>query len=189
MAESDVKLFLTGRHLDVTDHLRKYVDEKINKITRFFDRVNEAHVVLTQEKYRYLAEITIVAANGMSFSGSAETGDLLLSIDNTLEVLKRQVRKKKEKKFESKRHRGAEKIKAEISQREESEPYAAEFEEQPRIIKTDEYATKPMSIDEAAMQLKLGQENFIVFLNSQTNGVNVLYRLDDGNFGLIEPEF
>jgi len=189
MAENEIKLLITGRHLDVGDHVRDYIEEKINKLKRYFEIVNEAHVVLTHEKYRYLAEITLVATNGMSFSASDETNDLILSIDNAFEVLKRQVRKKKEKKYDSKRHRGAERG-IEVHESEDMNLMPADGGDEPRIIRTREYDTKPMTLDEAALQMKSGKnKKILVFMNSITDRVNVLYSRDDGNFGLIEPDF
>lgn len=188
-----IKLFVTGRHLEITREVRNYVEEKIGKLTKYMDIVNEAHVVITHEKYRYLAEITILAANGMSFSAKEETGDLLLSIDNTFEVLKRQVKKQKGKKFVAKRHRASSRnMKENLALEEENEDETTpviDMGKKPEIIHTRKFAPKPMSVEEASDQMFLNNDNFIVFLNSQTNGVNVLYRRTDGNLGLIEPDF
>ena len=98
-------------------------------------------------------------------------------------------KKKKGKRYDSKRQRGTENFPDNNIPAESDEKSYMELLEEPRIIRTREFATKPMSVDEAAMQLRLNNDNFLVFMNSYSNNVNVLYRRNDGNFGLIEPEF
>jgi len=114
-----------------------------------------------------------------------ETDDMYASIDKVAVKLERQIQKYKEKYFQ-KPHPGTEKIglaNKEIDT-EDNEP-----DKITKIVKTKRFAIKPMSVEEAAMQMDLLGHNFFVFANDNTNKVNVLYKRKDGNFGLIEPEF
>jgi putative sigma-54 modulation protein len=110
---------------------------------------------------------------------------MYLAVDTVIEKIERQVKRQKDKDSDRK-GRFANKTQDLVStETVESE----EFKAPPKVIRTQRMAIKPMSIDEAAMQLGLTKEDFLAFLNSETNQMNVMYKRRDGNYGLIEPEF
>ena len=179
-----MKITFKGKHIEVTDAMRNYIEKRLNKIDRHFDHILEVIVTLSVEKNRQIVEATLQASRAL-IRAEEETDDMYTSIDKVADKLERQIKKYKEKYFQ-KPHPGTEKVglaNEEINA-EDSEP-----DKIAKIVKTKRFAIKPMSVEEAAMQMDLLGHNFFVFANDNTNKVNVLYKRKDGDFGLIEPEF
>jgi putative sigma-54 modulation protein len=179
-----MKITFKGKHIEVTDAMRNYMEKRLNKIDRHFDHILEVIVTLSVEKNRQIVEATLQASRAL-IRAEEETDDMYTSIDKVADKLERQIKKYKEKYFQ-KPHPGTEKVglaNKEVNA-EDSEP-----DKIAKIVKTKRFAIKPMSVEEAAMQMDLLGHNFFVFANDNTNKVNVLYKRKDGNFGLIEPEF
>jgi len=179
-----MNIIFKGKHIEVTEALRNYAEKKLSKIERHFDHILEVIVTLSVEKNRQIVEVTL-QTNRALIRAEEETNDMYTSIDKVADKLERQIQKYKEKYFQ-KSYPNTNDI--ELANEEIS------FEESksskvPKIVKTKRFAIKPMSIEEAAMQMDLLGHNFFVFANDNTNKVNVLYKRKDGSFGLIEPEF
>ncbi|MCL4476366.1 MAG: ribosome-associated translation inhibitor RaiA [Nitrospirae bacterium] len=172
-----MNIIVNGRHLEVTPALKNYAEEKLKKFDRYLSHITEAVVTLTVEKYRHKAEV-LLKANGLLIQAEGVTGEIYSSIDEVVEKLEKQVKKYKEKMVS---HRKGEGKAAASPASENTEP------EQGKIIKRKRFDMKPMSPDEAAMQMELLDKDFFVFSNQGTGEINVIYRRDDGNFGLIEP--
>ncbi len=172
-----MNVIVTGRHLDVTPALKKYAEEKIKKFNRYLSNISEAIVTLSVEKYRHKVEV-LLKVNGVLIQAEGITGEIYSSIDEVVEKLERQVKRYKEKLVSHRKGEG----KAGVTQLE-----ATAVEETGRIIKNKKFELKPMSPDEAAMQMELLDKNFFVFTNDSSGNINVIYRRRDGNFGLIEP--
>ncbi len=179
-----MKIIFKGKHIEVTDAMRNYIEKRLNKIERHFDHILEVIVTLSVEKNRQIVEATLQASRAL-IRAEEETDDMYASIDKVADKLERQIRKYKEKYFQ-KPHPSSERkgLVNEGVNIEDSEP-----DKIAKIVKTKRFAIKPMSVEEAAMQMDLLGHNFFVFANDNTNKVNVLYKRKDGNFGLIEPEF
>ncbi|MBU4227154.1 ribosome-associated translation inhibitor RaiA [bacterium] len=179
-----MKIIFKGKHIEVTDAMRNYIEKRLNKIERHFDHILEVIVTLSVEKNRQIVEATLQASRAL-IRAEEETDDMYASIDKVVDKLERQIQKYKEKYFQ-KPHPGSERkgLVNEGANIEDSEP-----DRITKIVKTKRFAIKPMSVEEAAMQMDLLGHNFFVFANDDTNKVNVLYKRKDGNFGLIEPEF
>lgn len=179
-----MKIIFKGKHIEVTDAMRNYIEKRLRKIERHFDHILEVIVTLSVEKNRQIVEATLQASRAL-IRAEEETDDMYTSIDRVVDKLERQIQKYKEKYFH-KPHPGKEKkgLVNEGANVEDSEP-----DKIAKIVKTKRFAIKPMSVEEAAMQMDLLGHNFFVFANDNTNKVNVLYKRKDGNFGLIEPEF
>jgi len=179
-----MKIIFKGKHIEVTDAMRNYIEKRLNKIERHFDHILEVIVTLSVEKNRQIVEATLQASRAL-IRAEEETDDMYTSIDKVADKLERQIQKYKEKYFQ-KPHPGTEREglfnKGVNVEDNESNKIA-------KIVKTKRFAIKPMSVEEAAMQMDLLGHNFFVFANDNTNKVNVLYKRKDGNFGLIEPEF
>jgi putative sigma-54 modulation protein len=179
-----MKIIFKGKHIEVTDAMRNYIEKKLNKIERYFDHILEVIVTLSVEKSRQIIEVTL-QTNRALIRAEEETDDMYTSIDKVADKLERQIKKYKEKYFQ-KPHPSTEKTGL---ANKEIDAEDSEQDKIAKIVKTKRFAIKPMSVEEAAMQMDLLGHNFFVFANDNTNKVNVLYKRKDGNFGLIEPEF
>ncbi|MEN6438368.1 MAG: ribosome-associated translation inhibitor RaiA [Syntrophobacter sp.] len=177
-----MQINVSFRHIEASDPLKLYAEDKISRVKRFLKEPIEAHVVLKVEKFRHIAEVSIDAP-GLHLNGAEETDDMYSSIDLLVDSLEGQVKKGKSKVMR-RRPAGFDKESA-VQAEPAGESIAAEDEEQ-RIIRAEQVYAKPMDLDEAVMQLNLTTGEFIVFTNRRTNRINVLYRRKDGNLGLIE---
>lgn len=171
-----MNIIVMGRHLEITPALKTYAEKKIKRFDRFLSNIAEAIVTITVEKYRHKVEV-LMKANGVLIQAEGVTGDVYSSIDEVTEKLERQVKKYKEKIVS---HRKAEGKTGVITAE-------AVLPETGRIIKNKRFELKPMSPDEAALQMELLDKDFFVFANDNSGDINVIYRRKDGNFGLIEP--
>jgi putative sigma-54 modulation protein len=172
-----MNIIITGRHLDITPALKKYAEEKIKKFSRYLSNISEAIVTLSVEKYRHKVEV-LLKVNGVLIQAEGITGEIYSSIDEVVEKLERQIKKYKEKLVS---HRKGEGKAGGVR------PEFFSVEEAGRIIKNKKFELKPMSPDEAAMQMELLDKDFFVFTNDGSGNINVIYKRKDGNFGLIEP--
>jgi putative sigma-54 modulation protein len=176
-----MNIIVNGRHLDITPALKSYAEEKVRKFERYLSDISEAVVTLSiEKKYRHKAEV-LLKANGMLIQAEGVTGEIYSSIDEVSEKLERQVKKYKEK-LQSFRKGG----KTSEASRKPSLS-ADKGQETGRIIKNKRFELKPMSPDEASMQMELLDKDFFVFVNDKSGDINVIYLRQDGNFGLIEP--
>ena len=171
-----MNIIVNGRNIDVTPALRKYAEDKISRFERYLSNITEAIVTMTVEKYRHKVEV-LLKANGVLIQAEGITGEIYSSIDDVVEKLEKQVKKYKEKMVS---HRKGE-VKVAAT------PVSESAAETGRIIKVKRFDMKPMSPDEAAMQMELLDKDFFVFSNLSSGEINVIYRRKDGNFGLIEP--
>ncbi len=174
-----MNITVNGRHMDMTDALKSYAVDKVGKLEKYLQEGAEATVTLAVEKYRHKAEVQI-KTNGIIIQAQDETEEMYASIDKVLDKIERQVKKYKEK-LKAKKGRGEEK----------GAFYEAEAEGEreriPEIIKTKRFDMKPMTSEEAVMQMDLLDKDFFVFSNVSTGALSVIYRRKDGNVGLIEP--
>jgi len=182
-----MNLMVTGRHMDVTDALKSYVEGGLLKIRNHFDKVIDANVVLSVEKHRHIAEISL-HANGIRIHGRESSPDMYASVDAVLHKLDRQVRRYKDR-INSHQPRIS---KEEIAYHHEViQPVdgaeLADDENKHHVVMREKVPVKPMSVDEAVMQLELVDDRFLVFTNADTQQINVIYARDDGMYGLIEP--
>lgn len=175
-----MRISVTFRHLDPSEALKDYVRQKLSKVRKYFDGHIEANAVLSVEKFRKIAEVTVTSGR-FTVNCTEETEDMYQSIDKVVDKVERQVKRQRQK----------------VARRKGPDPDRVEFERQvareesmdweERIVKTDNIFAKPMSLEEAVLQMDLNKgAEFLVFSNASTRKVNVLYRRKDGNFGLIE---
>ena len=192
-----MRLELTGRHVTITPVVRKAVDERLTHTLRLLnDSAVSAQVVLTKEKSRLHADVTVHARGEKFLRGEATGRDMTLALGGACDKIDQQARKLKSKWRERKRS-GVSAGKAASATplpgraarafaggsddtREPSRPG--------RIVRMRRYAVKPMTIEDAAAEIGDGQDAVIVFRNSSSDMVTVLFRRPDGNLGLIEPE-
>ncbi|MGB4440081.1 MAG: ribosome-associated translation inhibitor RaiA, partial [Sedimentibacter sp.] len=160
--------------------LKEVAIKKLKRLDKFFQQDIEAKVVLSVEKKIHKVEVTI-PFNGRIVRVEEYSDDMYNAIDEAVESLEQQIRKYKTK-LQDKRHI-SESIKFE-----NIEPLDEEDDEEFKVVKTNRFAIKPMNIEEAILQMDLLKHNFFVFLNADTEDVNVVYKRKDENYGLIEPE-
>lgn len=177
-----MNVIVTGRHVEVTDALKKYATDKIGKFDRFEANITEANFVFSLEKHNHRVEASL-KVNGHSIQADSVTEEMYSSVDEVLDKLGRQIRKMKDK-TESRRKANDRQSRTLATAGEES---LLEAGPAPLIIKSGRFDPKPMTAEEAAMQLDVLDQNFFVYVDSISNGVNVVYRRKDGNVGLVEP--
>ena len=171
-----MQITIRGKNMEVTPALKEYVEKRLRKVDKYFDGPVVMQVTLSMEKDRRIVEVT-VPLNGMLLRGEEETGDMYSSIDLVLEKLEKQIEKYKT--------RLTKRVKT--VQDKEIEPRDYDKDE-PRIVRVKRFAIKPMTADEAVLQMNLLGHDFFMFRNAETEQVSVVYRRKDGNYGLIEPE-
>lgn len=176
-----MKIVVSGRNVEVTSGLKQYVEKKLSKMEKYFKPEVEAHVTLSVQRNWQIVEVTI-PFNGVILRGEESNNDMYASIDIVSDKLERQVRKQKTK-LERRKYGDSLRFQdiPDISSKEK--------EEEPKIVRTKKFAIKPMSEEEAVLEMELLGHNFFVFENADSREVNVVYKRKDGNFGLIEPEF
>jgi len=188
-----MNIVINGKHVELTEALTSYVTEKFSKLTNYFEHIIEVDVTLSVEQTknkedRQVVEVTIWA-NGAVLRACESSFDMYAAIDMVLDKLERQLIKYKEKLKNIPRRTAHLKKEREATHKILSMTERDDSEENPKIMRSKKFALKPMFTDEAAMQLELLNQDFVVFSNAQTNEVNVVYRRNDGNIGLIEPHF
>lgn len=176
-----MQITVRGRNVDITDSLRDYVEKKVGRLERQFDNAVAATVTMSVERDRHTVEVTM-PLNGMVLRGEETTGDMYSAVDLVVDKLERQIAKYKTR-ISRRLRSGDEKLAAEANG-----PEADRDDREPRIVRTKRFNLKPMTLDEAVLQLGLIGHDFFIFTNADTDRINVLYRRRDGNYGLIEPE-
>ena len=170
---------ITGKNMNVTPGLREDVIKKIGKLERYFNDDTEAVITLSVEKERQKIEVTI-PVKGTIIRAEQVSDDMYVSIDLVEEIIERQLKRYKTKIVDKKQSAVAF---SDLFINEEEDA-----EEEIQIKKVKKFAIKPMDPEEACLQMELLGHNFFVFINSQTEAVNVVYRRNDKTYGLIEPE-
>jgi putative sigma-54 modulation protein len=187
-----MQVHITGRQVVITPALRKFTEEKLKKLEKLLGGSIEAHVVLAVEKRRQRAEIQVKSRTAL-LAGDRETADLYASIGEVILTLERQALKHKEKlthhkKRDGRRIAGSLPL-ADLPGRIKAAKRAGAAKAGPQILPSDRYRLKPLSAEDAAMELESGGGDLLVYRDDQTYRVNVVYRRKDGNFGLVDPEF
>ena len=172
---------ITGRNIEVTPGLKGAVEKKIGKLEHFFTPDTEVIVAMSAQKDRQKIEVTI-PIKGNTIRAEESSSDMYVSIDLVEEVIERQIRRYRKKLIDRKQ--------AAVSF---SQAFIEEEDELPddeiQIVKTKKFAIKPTNPEEACLQMEMLGHSFYVFLNSDTDQVNVVYKRKNGTYGLIEPEF
>jgi len=171
-----MQVMVTFRHVEPTEGLRQHAEDKVQRVHKYLRRPIEAHIILSVEKQRHIAEVQL-SANHLNVTATEETDDLYSAIDLAMSKIERQVKKHAAK---VKDHKG--------SNNASTSPRADDARRVGATIHTQRVAVKPMSVDEAVMELKLLKNDFLLFTNAATDALSVIYRRKDGNYGLIEPE-
>jgi len=176
-----MKFIVSGKNIDVTPALKEQTIKKLGKLEKFFNPDTEAHITMSVEKNRHILEVTI-PFNGVVLRAEVSNDDMYACIDKVIDILERQIARNKTR-LEKRLREGAFR----------TENYTPieniEEEHEFKIVRSKKFAIKPMTIEEAILQMNLIGHAFFMFSNADTKEVNVVYRRKDGNYGLIEPEF
>ena len=175
-----MRYIISGKNIDITSGLRDAVESKIGKLERYFSPDTEDQVTMSVEKGRQKIEVTI-PVKGNIIRAEQDSNDMYVSIDLVEEIIERQIKKYRTKLIDKKQNTPSF---SEAFLQEE-----ADQEETIHIEKTKRFAMKPMDPEEACIQMELLGHNFFMFLNAETDEVNVVYKRKANSYGLIEPEF
>ena len=175
-----MRITISGKNIDITDGLRKAIEEKLAKLERYFTPDTDIIVTLSVEKERQKIEVTI-PVKGNIIRSEQVSNDMYVSIDLVEEVIERQLKKYKNKIIDQQQAAGN--FQQEFIEKE------VEDDEEVKIIRTKRFGMKPMYPEDACVQMELLGHNFFVFQNAETEEVNVVYKRKGSTYGLIEPEF
>lgn len=172
-----MNLIFTGKNIEVTEAMKEKLRKKMRKFEKFFNEDTEINATFRTEKNTHILEVSVLH-NGNTYRAEEKNNDMYTSIDKIVDILDGQIKKGKDKL--SKKNK-LESVKTVFAQ-------AKSSKQGKKIVEVRKYSVKPMTIQEAIMQLNLGEEWFFMFSNSETKQVNLVYRLEDGGYGLVEPE-
>ncbi len=176
-----MKFIVSGKNIDVTSALRERIESKIGKLGKFFSPDTDVHATMSVEKNRQIIEVTI-HYKGMIFRAEQSTEDMYASIDKVVDVLEKQIVKNKtrlERRFKDE-NLGFEGL---------VETHSEDIdEEHHNVVKTKKFLMKPMTEDEAILQMNMLGHEFFVFKNIEDEQLNVVYKRKHGGYGIIQPE-
>ena len=174
-----MRYIISGKNIDITDGLRSAVTEKLKKLERYFTPDTEVHVTLSVEKERQKIEVTI-PVKGNIIRSEQVSSDMYVSIDLVEEIIERQLKKYKTKIVDKQQTAES------FSQMYVDNNYMED--EEVKIVRTKKFDIKPMYPEDACIQMELLGHGFYVFINAETDQVNVVYKRKGDTYGLIEPE-
>jgi putative sigma-54 modulation protein len=188
-----MQIYITGRHFEITDDIRTYIEKRAKKIETIYNRIIDLQVVIELERNRYLVEITLITRKA-TFHAQSQLHEIFICLDDVIDKIEKQIRRHKER-IKDWRHRLSQRDAAvQLNEKGEEMEEAFEVEAPPdtpiSLFRAPEkFALKPMTPEEAAMQLRTSGDSLLLFMNAQTNQINVVYDDESGEYGWIEPRF
>ena len=176
-----MRIKITGRNIDLTDGLKAAVEDKLNKLEKYFTPDTDVYVTLSVEKERQKVEVTI-PMKGNYVRSEQVSNDMYVSIDLVEEVIERQLKKYRTK-LVTKQQNASAVFKQEFLNA------VSEEDEEIKITRSKKFSMKPMYPEDACVQMELLGHDFFVFINAETEEVNVVYKRKGNTYGLIEPEY
>ena len=176
-----MRIKITGRNIELTEGLKAAVEDKLNKLEKYFTPDTEVNVTLSVEKERQKVEVTI-PMKGSYIRSEQVSSDMYVSIDLVEEVIERQLKKYRTK-LVKKQQNAAAVFKQDFLDEK------SEDDEEIKIIRTKKFDMKPMYPEDACVEMELLGHDFYVFINAETEDVNVVYKRKGNTYGLIEPEY
>lgn len=175
-----MKIIISGKNIEITGALKETIEKKFGKLDKFFNKGTEAHITMSVEKNRQILEVTI-PFNGVVLRAEVANDDMYAAIDKSIDIVERQIRKNKTR-LAKKLHENA------FTAGNFSINEPIEEEQEFKVVRTKRFPIKPMTVEEAILQMNLVGHEFFMFTNAETKDVNVVYKRKNGNYGLIEPE-
>lgn len=184
---------VTFRHLEPTAALRDHAEKRIERLSKFLQEPVQADVTLSLERHLQVADIHVTAAHGLALRGKEKTDDLYASLERAVAKIEKQVLRYKSKIHEHRPvDRAEQPFRLDIVEvgggkdAPEGEISAGELAKPPRLVKTTVLNARALTVNEAVMQMDLIDNNFLVFTNAESRELNVIYRREDGTYGVIE---
>jgi len=173
---------IVGRKVTLRDNFKTLVSKKLSRFERIFDEDADATVTVTLERNRQTVEVTI-KQRGMIYRAEATDFEMNDALDQVVQALGRQIRKNKAR-LDKQIHSAA------LDDYIAHEPIdsVAEEDETFEVVRTKRFSVKPLSVEEAILQMNLLGHQFFMFRNTDNDDINVVYRRKDGNYGLLEPD-
>lgn len=171
-----MKITIVGRQMNVWDSTKEMAEKKLSKLDKYFDEEASATVTFSCKREKDNVELTIYGGNTI-FRGEVEDTSFQNAVDRCVDLIDRQIRKNKTR-LEKRLKTGAFNF----------PEYEEEIEDPEFLIRTKEFELRPMSVEEAIMQMNLIGHQFFVFLNDETDDVSVVYKRKDETYGLILPK-
>lgn len=179
-----MQIDFTGRGTEVPEELKSLAERKLSKLQKVLRGITHVHVILTSDKHRQIAELSVQSPH-LSLTAAEGSGDLGGSLATVIDKLTRQAQRHTGKLRERKRRGGVHTTALWAGVVPSGD---ARGEGLPRIIRSRRFVPKPMTVEEAMLEVSASDDGFLVFRDAVTERMNVLYRRKDGNLGLIEPE-
>jgi ribosome hibernation promoting factor len=177
-----MRLDITGRHVDITPTIRQLIDRRLARVERLLnDSAISTQVILTKEKHRHRTELIVHARGERTLESRGEGTSWAVSLREATDKVEQQAQKVKGKWAARKRQGAGTRVVVEA-------PVSDPAPEAARVIRARRYAVKPMSLEDAALQVEASRDNFVVFRNADTDAVSIIYKRKDGHLGLIEPD-
>lgn len=189
-----MQLIVHGRNVEITDWIREYVNKKVGRLERYINPVTEARIELSHNATRaaddrFTAQLTIWS-NGNILRAEESTGDILVSIDATVEKMSQQIRRFKGRRYQNRRRQSAAaaaSAEAQMTVTAVAEEEEIEEEEIGKIIRRKEFILQPLDEEEAVAQMELLGHDFFIYYDVDAKQINVVYRRRDGQYGLLQP--
>ena len=176
-----MRIKITGRNIELTEGLKTAVEDKLSKLEKYFTPDTDVYVTLSVEKERQKVEVTI-PTKGNYIRSEQVSNDMYVSIDLVEEVIERQLKKYRTKLVTKQQN-------AEAIFKQDFLAEQSDDDEEIKIIRTKKFDMKPMYPEDACVQMELLGHDFYVFINAETENVNVVYKRKGNTYGLIEPEY
>lgn len=175
---------IRGQQIEVTEALRDYVDKKLSRLDKYFDAppVSGGYVTLSVVRGLHAVEVTI-PLTGVMLRAEERSDDMYASIDAVVDKLERQIRKHKTKVNRKFRQEGSLKT---LFVEDKAGAVTSDSDDELELVRTKKFNFKPMDVEEAILQMNMVGHNFFVFSNIDTRSINVVYKRNDGKYGLIE---
>jgi putative sigma-54 modulation protein len=187
-----MQLLLKGKNFVISDRVRDYVDKKIGKLDRYLPEIDEARIEITQEKTKSAKDRNVVQitlrTNGAILRAEERSEAIYASIDAVVDKIHRQIVRYKGKRIDRWQGHTNKHPEDEMPLLDPETLTALAEESERKIVRTKKFPAVPMTEDEAIEQMELLEHDFFVFYNVNLGRVNVLYRRDDDNYGLLDPE-
>ena len=175
-----MRITITGKNIEVSEYLSDLVTKKVSKLDKYFPEDTEAHVTLAVERNRHIVEVTIPYAGGI-IRGEVASGDMYASVDSVLAKLEHQIVRHRTK-LEKNLRQGAFRAEPVYAPLEDGE------EEERKVVRVKRFAIKPMSVEEAILQMDLLGHSFFLYHSTENDKIQVVYRRADGGYGVLIPE-
>ena len=178
-----MQINITTKGVAVPPGFKDVAERKLSKLERLLRNIDTVDITFSRERQWRVVEI-MISANGLLVRGEDRATDIQSAVDSLVAKLERRIKKSRSKLLDRYREAPETRPAWEAESEEEGEDSA-----EPSLVRSKRFPVKPMAPEEASAQMELLGHDFYVFMNAETEQVNVLYRRKDGNYGLIEPEF